>query len=383
MKRSKLPAAIALTFLIFLSGLVAVPFLAVAAGGAAPPCDAGGPLEVEDDGTPSILGPSTLTVTDLRAWWDASGRGQPSRLGIDIADLIALYLSEGDAEGVRGDMAFAQAIAETGHFTNRDTSINNFAGIAHYDNAASGSAFADPVIGVRAHIQLLKKYAAGNDTALANPDVSPNAGASASTWGGLAGTWATSPTYWTLLSDVYGSMLDAAGQADADPGTGTGTGMVTGCPTGDLAVAGDYALPVERRWYDEHPEWFTKPHHDYPAADIPVPTGTPLYAITNGVVISTPTSCRCGIGVIINGDDGAQYTYCHGLPGSHTVATGDQVEVGQHLMDSASTGNSTGPHLHFAIKVDGTARCPQALLVSIADGAPVTPGSLAASGCSY
>mgnify|MGYP002345920472 FL=1 len=155
------------------------------------------------------------------------------------------------------------------------------------------------------------------------------------------------------------------------------------CGDGDLALSGDYALPVERRWYDEHPEWFTKPHHDYPAADIPVPTGTPLYAITNGVVISTPISGRCGIGVIINGDDGAQYTYCHGLPGSHTIDTGDRVEVGQHLMNSASTGNSTGPHLHFAIKVDGTARCPQALLVSIADGAPVTPDSLATGGCTY
>lgn len=276
-------------------------------------------------------------------------------------------------------MAFAQAVAETGHFTNSDTSINNFAGIAHYDHAASGSAFADPIIGVRAHIQLLKKYAAGNDAVLAHADVSPTAGAAATTWGGLAGTWATSPTYWTLLSDVYGSMLDAAGQTEADPATG----VIAGCPSGDLAVAGDYALPVERRWYDEHPEWFTKPHHDYPAADIPVPTGTPLYAVTNGVVVSTPTSGRCGIGVVINGDDGAQYTYCHGNPGTHAVATGDRVTVGQHLMDSASTGNSTGPHLHFAIKIDGVSRCPQALLVSIADGAPVTPESLATSGCSY
>ena len=379
MKRSKLPSAIALTFLIFLSGLVAVPFLAIAAGGASPPCGIGGPLEVEDDGTPSILGPSTLTAADLRYWWSTGGRGQPGRLSIDIADLIALYLSEGDAEGVRGDMAFAQAVAETGHFTNSDTAINNFAGIAHYDHAASGSGFADPVTGVRAHIQLLKKYAASNDTALANPDVSPNAGAGATTWGGLAGTWASSPTYWTLLSDVYGSMLDAAGQSEVDPFTGLGAG----CPSGDLALAGDYALPVERHWYDEHPEWFTKPHHDYPAADIPVPTGTPLYAVTNGVVISTPTSGSCGIGVIINGDDGAQYTYCHGHPGSQAVTTGDTVTVGQHLMDSASTGNSTGPHLHFAIKIDGQARCPQPLLVSIAEGTPASPDSLPTSGCSY
>jgi len=100
------------------------------------------------------------------------------------------------------------------------------------------------------------------------------------------------------------------------------------------------------------------------------------------VVVSTPTSGRCGIGVVLNGDDGAQYTYCHGVPGSHAIATGDRVTVGQHLMDSASTGNSTGPHLHFAIKVDGTARCPQALLAGIAAGQPVTPAALPTSGCS-
>ncbi|QYG91792.1 peptidoglycan DD-metalloendopeptidase family protein [Iamia sp. SCSIO 61187] len=376
-KPTKVASAIALTFLLFIGGLVAIPFLAVAAAGDSPGCGAAGPVEVEDDGTPSLLGPSTLTVADLRTWWTSSGRGQPTRLQMDIGDLIAVYLSEGDAEGVRGDMAFAQAVAETGYFTNTDTSINNFAGIAHYDGAASGAGFADPIIGVRAHIQLLKKYAGGNDVSLANADVSPNAGASASTWGGLAGTWATSSTYWTLLSDVYGSMLEAAGQTTATPWDGTSAG----CPAGDLALAGDYALPVERRWYDEHPEWFTKPHHDYPAADIPVPTGTPLYAVTNGVVVSTPTSGRCGIGVILNGDDGAQYTYCHGLPGSHAITTGDRVTVGQYLMDSASTGNSTGPHLHFAIKVDGTARCPQEFLVSIVSDAPRFPGDLPRGGC--
>jgi murein DD-endopeptidase MepM/ murein hydrolase activator NlpD len=156
-----------------------------------------------------------------------------------------------------------------------------------------------------------------------------------------------------------------------------------GCGTGDVARAGDYALPVERHWWDQHPEWFTKPHHDYPAADIPVPVGTPLYAITSGEIVSLPTGGKCGIGVVLNGDDTAQYSYCHGQPGSHAVTVGERVEAGQLLMLSASTGNSTGPHLHLGVRVDGQQRCPQSLLVSIADGAPLDPAGLPASGCSY
>ena len=378
---SKVPALIAAIVLMLLGGLLALPFLIAAAGGNAPLC-ASASAPVAEDGTPSILGPSTLTAADLRKWWDASGRAQPARLRIAISDLIALYLSEGEAEGVRGDMAFAQAVGETGYFTNSDTSINNYAGIAHYDGTDSGAGFRDAIIGVRAHIQLLKKFAAGNDVNPANADVSPNAGAAATTWGALAGTWASAPTYWTLLSDVYGSMLGAAGKAEVEVEVEGAAGSSANCPAGGLAVSGDYALPVDRSWYDDHPDWFTRPHHDYPAVDIPVPTGTPIYAVTNGVVVSTPTSGRCGVGVVLNGDDGAQYTFCHGGPGTHAVAVGDRVAVGEHLLDSASTGNSTGPHLHFAIRVDGAARCPQNLLVSVANGGPLAPTSLPKHGCS-
>jgi murein DD-endopeptidase MepM/ murein hydrolase activator NlpD len=377
----KLPAAAALACLVTIGGLTSLPILAIGVGGSSPPgCGEIG--EVADDGTPSILGSSALTVSDLRAWWNSTGRGQPARLGIAIEDLIALYLSEGDAEGVRGDMALAQAVLETGHFTNSDTAINNFAGIAHYDGAASGSAFVDPILGVRAQIQLLKKYALGNDAPLANPNVAPRAGASATTWGGLAGTWASATTYWTSLNSVYESMLAHAGTAPASPDPFDSLDALA-CPGGDLAVSGDYALPVERHWYDENPRWFTKPHHDYPAADIPVPTGTPLFAVTNGVVVGTPTSGKCGIGVIFNGDDGAQYTYCHGNPGTQAVAIGDRVSVGQRILDSASTGNSTGPHLHFGIRVDGTQRCPQPFFVAIADGAPLAPRGLPTNRCAY
>jgi murein DD-endopeptidase MepM/ murein hydrolase activator NlpD len=377
---SKPAPAIALAALALVGGLTALPILATAGGAGSPPgC---GPVgEIADDGTPSILGSATLTVADLRAWWNASARGQPSRLRIDIGDLIAVYLAEAEAEDVRGDVAFAQAVAETGHFANSDTSINNFAGIAHYDGTASGDAFPGPVVGVRAHIQLLKKYAAGNGTALAHADVSPDAGATATTWGSLAGTWASSSTYWSLIESVYGSMLAHAEQAM--PAIAVIGGAPAGCPASELAVSGDYVLPVERRWYDEHPDWFTRPHHDYPAIDIPVPAGTPLFAVTSGVVVSTPTSGRCGIGVVINGDDGAQYTYCHGLPGSHAITTGDRVAPGQYLMHSASTGNSTGPHLHLAIRIGRLARCPQPFLTGIAEGRSADAHGLPLGGCTY
>ncbi len=381
MKRPKIGTSLALACLLTVGGFTAMPLLAIGIGGASPPgCTSAG--EIADDGTPSILGPSALTAPDLRAWWASTGRGQPSRLGIAIDDLLALYLSEGDAEGVRGDLALAQAVLETGHFTNSDTAISNFAGIAHYDGTASGSAFRDPIIGVRAQIQLLKKYALGNDAPLANPDVSPNAGATATTWGGLAGTWASATNYWTSLSSVYEAMRAHAGASPNQLEAVAATSAMS-CPTSELALAGDYGLPLERRWYDEHPEWFTKPHHDYPAADIPVPVDTPLYAVTNGVVVGTPTSGKCGIGIVFNGDDGAQYTYCHGRPGTQAVAIGDRVTVGQHLLDSASTGNSTGPHLHFGIRADVAQRCPQPFLVAIVDGQPLAPGSLPATGCSY
>ncbi len=269
---------------------------------------------------------------------------------------------------------------ETGYFTNRDTAINNYAGIAHYDDAASGSAFRDPLTGVRAQIQLLKKFALGNDAPLANIDVAPNAGASATTWGGLAGTWASSPTYWTSLSSLYEAMLAHAGIGpdDLEQYTALGSGA---CPTGNLAISGDYALPVERRWYDEHPDWFTQPHHDYPAIDIPVPVGTPVYAVTNGVVVATPTAATAGSASSSTATTARSTPTATANPAPRPSPIGDHVTVGQYLMDSASTGNSTGPHLHFSIEADGAYRCPQPFLVAIADGRPGAPDDLPTTGC--
>lgn len=174
------------------------------------------------DGSPTILGPSTLTVAQIEKWWTAQGKGQPARLSAPINDVVTAYIAEGAREGVRGDLAFAQAVLETGWFTNNDTSINNYAGIGHYDNAPSGFAFPSPAIGVRAQIQLLKKFALGNAAPMASPDVSPNAGAHATTWAQLATRWATAPDYWTKLSAIYSSMTG---------GRTAAAGSVGVCPT--------------------------------------------------------------------------------------------------------------------------------------------------------
>jgi hypothetical protein len=199
--------------------VIVLPILAIGTGSLNPPagaCAAAGSSR-SNDGSPTILGPSTLTLTELVAWWNSTGRGPPQGLGLEVGDVLAIYLSEAEAEGVRGDLAIVQAIYETGWFTNGDTARNNFAGIAHYDDTTSGDAFPDVATGIRAHVQLLKKYAAGNGILLVQPDVAPEATARASTWDELSGTWATSPDYWAGLSRLYDLILDHSGHDEAPP----------------------------------------------------------------------------------------------------------------------------------------------------------------------
>jgi Mannosyl-glycoprotein endo-beta-N-acetylglucosaminidase/D-alanyl-D-alanine carboxypeptidase len=237
MKRPRRPAAaLAATAMCLVGVVIGLPLLAMGAGvvddPAVNPCLATAPAGV----TP-IQGAATLTAPEITAWWDAATGGQPPRLGRPINDVIRLYLTEAAAEDVAGDLAFAQAVHETGWFTNSDTAINNFAGIAHPDGTAAGQAFPDVATGVRAHIQLLKRYAAGNDTPLAHADVAPSAGAQADTWEALTGTWATDPGYWTALSNLYADMLAGT---DADPPPTQPDGSGADCPTPKPAGADAY-----------------------------------------------------------------------------------------------------------------------------------------------
>ncbi len=87
------------------------------------------------------------------------------------------------------------------------------------------------------------------------------------------------------------------------------------------------------------------------AIDYAISVGTPVYAAAAGVVMVTdnlPNSY--GTYVVIQHANGMQSYYGHGTRGSICVSPGQTVSKGQKIMLSGSTGNSSGPHLHFELR---------------------------------
>ncbi|MDK0523588.1 peptidoglycan DD-metalloendopeptidase family protein [Streptomyces sp. ML-6] len=82
--------------------------------------------------------------------------------------------------------------------------------------------------------------------------------------------------------------------------------------------------------------------------DFPVPTGTSVKAVASGTVVSAGWGGAYGYQVVIRHNDGKYSQYAH-LSALH-VREGRQVSAGQRIARSGSTGNSTGPHLHFEIR---------------------------------
>lgn len=85
--------------------------------------------------------------------------------------------------------------------------------------------------------------------------------------------------------------------------------------------------------------------------DWATPTGTPVYASCGGVVQSSGWAGGYGYCVSINHPDGKQTRYAHNS--SLVVTAGQTVKQGDLIAYSGSTGNSTGPHVHFEILIGG------------------------------
>lgn len=142
------------------------------------------------------------------------------KLNCTLYELATYYLEEGAAEGIRGDIAFCQAILETGWFRfppSENATVewwqNNYCGLGANGNGAIGTIFENPRIGVRAHIQHLKSYATNiseNDLVYdcVDPKFNDTARGQAQKWTDLNGKWAVpGTTYGQRIIEKYQEMI--------------------------------------------------------------------------------------------------------------------------------------------------------------------------------
>lgn len=114
-------------------------------------------------GKTEIMGKAKASAQQM-ALFARSKNAEPQLPACSLEQLAQFFLEEGEAEGVRGDVAFAQSLHETGFFKYGGIVLptqNNYAGIRALNGNAKGQAatFPDPRTGVRAQIQHLKAYA--------------------------------------------------------------------------------------------------------------------------------------------------------------------------------------------------------------------------------
>jgi murein DD-endopeptidase MepM/ murein hydrolase activator NlpD len=125
-----------------------------------------------------------------------------------------------------------------------------------------------------------------------------------------------------------------------------------------------------------------------------IPVGSHVYAVRAGTVariVDWPHNCArlgrcdetCGVGLSIDGHDGARWIYCHGSR-LNGLSVGVTVSTGQLIMWSGDTGRSGAPHLHVEIRVEGQQRCSQEILNAIYRGPlVVAPQGLSTVGCAF
>lgn len=83
--------------------------------------------------------------------------------------------------------------------------------------------------------------------------------------------------------------------------------------------------------------------------DLACPTGTPFYAVHDGVVTWAGYGEGYGLHVVLDVGDGVTFIYAHASLLS--VKAGDEVKAGDVLGHIGATGNATGPHLHLEVRV--------------------------------
>lgn len=102
-------------------------------------------------------------------------------------------------------------------------------------------------------------------------------------------------------------------------------------------------------------------HH---GIDIAIPNGTDISAARSGKVVKAGWLGVYGLALLVEHGNGVQTLYGHNQ--KLLVKVGDRVEVGEKIAISGNTGRTTGPHLHFEIRLNGKTVNPNLYLPKIA-----------------
>lgn len=108
--------------------------------------------------------------------------------------------------------------------------------------------------------------------------------------------------------------------------------------------------------------------------DISADVGTPVVSVHKGIVVFAGWKGAFGNLIIIKGDDGLETWYAH--LSTILVSQGQAVERGQRIGLSGNTGTSTGPHLHFEVRINNESVDPSEYLGLTADIPNVLPEEL-------
>ena len=130
-------------------------------------------------------------------------------LNVSAEEIVAYYYEEGAREGIRPDVAFAQALKETGFFRYGGDVIpeqNNYCGLGTTGGGVKGEFFATPQLGVRAHIQHLLAYSSTRRPTM--PVVDPRYSIVRQSYGSRTlGDWQDLNGRWAVPGRFYGQEI--------------------------------------------------------------------------------------------------------------------------------------------------------------------------------
>ncbi|MBN2084991.1 MAG: peptidoglycan DD-metalloendopeptidase family protein [Anaerolineales bacterium] len=167
----------------------------------------------------------------------------------------------------------------------------------------------------------------------------------------LTGSWVIIPGGWRPFSWEVAPVSTGGSSRTYNLGPGTCSGKYNGTAGTDA-----WAWPTVNHnlsGYDFGPT--------HPAIDIQVYIGQPVYAAQTGVVVFTGWSDR-GYGYLVIVDHLNSWHTFYAHLDYPAVQCGQQVWTGSLLGGGGTTGNSTGPHLHFEMRYNGVGQNPWGLL---------------------